>query len=181
MCLTFDDGPHPVATPAVLEILRSHNIKATFFLLGQNAVRHPHIVEEIVKEGHVVGNHTQTHRRVWFERQDVLKEEVNACQRAVHAAAGVEPSVFRPPYGVFGPTTARTVSRLGLRTVLFSVNSWDFSDRSNDRIVKRATRGVVPGDIIVLHDNDSTAGRIQDYLPKIISTLQAQGISFGTP
>ena len=179
VCLTFDDGPHPVATPAVLKILRQENIKATFFLLGDHAERYPDIVKELVNEGHAIGNHTRSHQTVFLAEESRLQQEVDSCQRILTDVAGTTPTLFRPPYGMFDPSTAGRMRKRNLRTVLFSVNAWDFSDTSVERIVRRTTERLRAGDIIVLHDSETTATRISEYLPRIIENIHSRGLTPG--
>jgi peptidoglycan/xylan/chitin deacetylase (PgdA/CDA1 family) len=176
--LTFDDGPHAEATPVVLDILRTEKIKGTFFLLGENVQRRPELANELLKEGHTVGNHTQSHAKTWFSEKDVLDREIRAGQETISRLLHTDPKLFRPPFGLFDPDTIRYATSIGLRTVLFSVNSWDFSDTSPERIAERVVRSTKAGDIIVFHDSDKTAGKIATYLPATIRALRKRGFSF---
>ena len=97
--LTFDDGPHPHYTPEILDILKEYNVKATFFLIGENVALYPELVERILAEGHEIGNHTFTHRRVEEYTVHQLGSEMEACEAAIYEVVEYQPKLFRPPGG----------------------------------------------------------------------------------
>ena len=173
--LTFDDGPHPAATPVVLEILRRYHVRATFFLVGERVQKYPEIVQAIVADGHAVGNHTYSHRSVMFRSTGKVRDEVRRCNEAILESGGPRPSMFRPPHGVFDPTPPARVRAEGCSTVLFGVNSWDFSRPHPNRIIDRIVRLTRPGDIVLFHDNDVTQDRVEHYLPGSLDGLLSRG------
>lgn len=150
--LTFDDGPHPVGTPAVLEALARRNVRATFFVIGQQAERHPDLLRRIDEAGHLVGNHSHRHGHA-----DALRgarwwrEELLRCNRAVEAAIGRTPTLFRPPMGVKSPRMGVAVGQLGLTTVTWTRRARDGRRADPKRILARL-HGAEPGEILLLHD-----------------------------
>lgn len=176
--LTFDDGPHPIATPIILAMLRQRDIRATFFLIGPNIDRYPEIAASIREEGHTIGNHTFSHRPVWFRESGEVRTEIRRCSESMTNAGIQLPTLFRPPYGRLDPATTSHARAEGCRTVMFGVNTWDFSRPAPSRIVERTLRLTRPGDIIVFHDNDATADRLESYLPATLDGLLSRQMSF---
>jgi peptidoglycan/xylan/chitin deacetylase (PgdA/CDA1 family) len=179
--LTFDDGPHLQATPDLLDLLRSEEVTALFFLLGRQADRYPEIVGRIRAEGHLIGNHGYDHRPLWFRPRRHVVEELRRTSEAIERAGGGHPTVFRPPYGRLDPSTPVHARRAGLATMLFSVNSWDFSGGRPEEIVSRVVRRARPGDILLLHDNDRTAPFARAVAGGIIDRCRRAGLNFGKP
>ena len=155
--LTFDDGPHPVGTPLVLEALARRGVRATFFVIGKHAEEHPELVREIHAAGHLLGNHSHRHghadalrgRRFW-------RGELERCNDAVEAAAGVRPTLFRPPMGVKSPLQAGAVRDLGLTAVTWSRRGRDGRRAEPQRILARLG-DAGPGEILTLHDGTDPA------------------------
>ncbi|BAM02722.1 polysaccharide deacetylase family protein [Phycisphaera mikurensis] len=155
--LTFDDGPHPVGTPLVLEALARRGVRATFFVIGQHVERHPELVREIRDAGHLIGNHSHRHghadalrgRRFW-------RRELGRCGDAVEAACGVRPTLFRPPMGVKSPLQAAAVRDLGLAAVTWSRRGRDGRRADPQRILDRLG-DAGPGEILTLHDGTDPA------------------------
>lgn len=179
--LTFDDGPHPAATPAVLEALRREQVSATFFLLGANASRYPELVQRIRKDGHVIGNHADVHEPVWFRPRTTVVDRLRRASDAIEKAGGGRPTLFRPPFGRLDPSTPVHARAAGLKTVLFTVNSWDFGGGPMMSMVARVLRRTRPGDIILLHDNDRTAPFAGELVSEIIRRGRGSGLTFGKP
>lgn len=173
--LTFDDGPHPIATPFVLDLLKQHNIKATFFCIGKNVQRYPQIYQRILAEGHQTGNHTQDHRNGWqTSREDYLENIFTATQY-------IDASLFRPPYGRITKAQIKSVQQqFAYRIIMWDVLSGDFDTQLQPeqcwRQVKKAVR---PGSIIVFHDSEKAWQRMQYALPRTIDHFLAQGYQFG--
>lgn len=173
--LTFDDGPS-INTPALLDMLNAYGIKATFFLLGQNAKYHPGIVRRIEKEGHDIGNHSWTHpnlRALSYERQE---EELGMTDELLRSL-GVTPLYMRPPYGNFDERTIQIADDLGIDIILWSLDSRDWKSLPPDYAKLRSTRGTVYEDgdlrgIFLFHDTHKTT---VDDLPRIIANLKAGG------
>lgn len=168
VALTFDDGPHPTLTPRVLEILREHGVKATFFLIGKWAREHPDIAKRIVDEGHAVGNHTSRHTYLfWANAPGGVRAEVERAQDEIASAAGVRCRLFRCPVGLKSPFLHRVLDRLGLTLV-----SWDVRFTGSMRHVR-------PGSILLLHDGHDRdpAGRpgVLEVLPIVLRELERGG------
>jgi peptidoglycan-N-acetylglucosamine deacetylase len=147
--LTFDDGPDPEHTPAVLDLLAAHGARATFFLIGERAARHPELVRRIRDEGHAIGNHGWSHRSAHGMPAEALAGELRRTEEALQGAGG---RWFRPPYGQLDPGAWRTVRSLGLEVVCWSLQSGDWRPEDPERLALRLAGGVEPGTIVVLHD-----------------------------
>jgi len=147
--LTFDDGPHPVHTPRLLEILKKGNAKATFFMLGSQAKKYPEIVERVIDEGHAIANHTWAHKSL----PSMSSRERRASLRATSKALGPQASQFvRPPFGDRDLTTTLDILSLGLHMVLWDLPSEDWENQSSDQIYERLWNRLAPGRIVLMHD-----------------------------
>ncbi len=182
VALTFDDGPHPIYTPKVLEILRRYKVKATFFLIGERVERFPQIARMIVSEGHEVGNHTYSHpNNLPKENWDEIRLEIEKCSKAIERVTGVRPKFFRPPKG-FLNYKVLTLAQLEGYTLVFWTVSADHKDAPNPKaMAKRVLKLVHPGAIILMHDG-RIPSRWKDVkaLPLIIKGLRKQGYKFVT-
>jgi peptidoglycan/xylan/chitin deacetylase (PgdA/CDA1 family) len=153
LALTYDDGPNDPHTQKILEVLAKHSVKATFFLIGRFVDQRPDIVRDIVKEGHVVANHTYTHPNLIFATQARFREELARCERALDDAVGEQHApLFRPPYGGRRPAVIRTLREEEFQPVLWSVSSWDWDAKSAEQIENKVDSQVRGGDVILLHD-----------------------------
>jgi len=157
MALTFDDGPNDPHTLRLLEVLARHDVKATFFLIGRYVEQRPEIARDVVKAGHVVGNHTLTHPLLTFKAESEIKTELGACHRALNDAIGEYSNLFRPPFGGRRPAVLRIVRSLGLEPVMWNVTGYDWNAPSAEHIERKVTRQVRGGDIILLHDGGHKA------------------------
>lgn len=185
VALTFDDGPDGRYTPEVLAVLREYDVPATFFLLGQNAARHPELVRRLAQEGHQLGNHTYHHMDLLKASRAEVDAEMDRTSELIRQAAGVSPTVFRPPHGFRDAAVVRAAAKRGMRVVDWSVMSWDWEPVSADSIVARTLEQVRPGAIILLHDGEGLndkADRTQTVaaLRRIIPALREQGYRFVT-
>jgi peptidoglycan/xylan/chitin deacetylase (PgdA/CDA1 family) len=171
ICLTFDDGPHPRATPAVLETLESYGIKATFFFLGRNVAEYPQIAGEAARLGHTIGNHSYDHSLLLFRSQRYVMKQVAECAEQIAQATGTAPAFFRPPYGYFRPTLLRPLRSTGHQLVMWSLDSKDWQSRTAHAVSATIVQNARPGSIVLLHDNDSTAQRIPDILKNVLDSL----------
>ena len=176
--LTFDDGPHPEATPRVLDILHNHGIQGTFFCTGTGAETHPDIVQRIVFEGHELGSHGYAHERLVFRGSAAILESIQRTDEAFRHACGREATLFRPPYGAYGPTLLRILRGMGKRLVLWSLDTRDFERAEKTEFATQTAALVQPGDILLLHDNRQTSPYLLRYLPELISIMSAQGRTF---
>jgi len=155
IALTFDDGPNPAATPALLDLLDAHGARATFFLIGRHVRAFPAVAREIAARGHAVGNHTETHPSLIFLSRAKLREELNRCREAIlSAVGGAELRWMRPPFGFRGPQLDAVVRQLGYSGVaMWSKWAWDWKPQPAERVIHRLRR-VTGGDIVLLHDGD---------------------------
>ncbi|MBI4330001.1 MAG: polysaccharide deacetylase family protein [Chloroflexi bacterium] len=184
IALTFDDGPVEPCTGEVLDVLSTHGVKATFFVIGRNAERHPQTLQRLVGEGHAMGNHTQDHRRrrAFFPRQ--MADDILRCQETVRRITGMTPVLFRPPHGMaFG--IGGFLARNGLLRVGWSVSSQDWRLDSPGEISKRVIKRTRPGAIVLLHDGappgkPCRVGATAQALVDIIEGLRQRGYGFAT-
>jgi peptidoglycan/xylan/chitin deacetylase (PgdA/CDA1 family) len=150
--LTFDDGPDPVTTPALLKCLSRHNVKAAFFVTGQRASAHPELIRDILAQGHEIGNHTYHHDNlVMLKSPRRLMTEVRSAQRVLHQF-GIVPRAFRPPVGITNPRLGRVLYQLGMINVNFSCRACDGGNRFIQNLSKRILKKIKWDDVIVLHD-----------------------------
>jgi peptidoglycan-N-acetylglucosamine deacetylase len=164
IALTFDDGPMPPFTQQILDILRSRNAKATFFVCGKDAERHPDIVRRIHSEGHAIGNHTWSHPYLYFMRRTKIAEEIDRTQRVIQQATGSTPRFFRPPYGARWFGLYPVLRERGLQLVQWSASGNDWKVGA-DAIVSSVRAGLRPGAVILLHDGRQKPG---GYLQEIL-------------
>jgi peptidoglycan/xylan/chitin deacetylase (PgdA/CDA1 family) len=176
--LTFDDGPHPVATPIVLGILNKFSIKATFFLIGHHVQQSPELARNINAEGHTVGNHSFNHLNLVFRQKDFIRRDISATNDIIGQTTGVRPTLFRPPFGFFDLRILSIVESLGMRLVHWSNDLRDFETRTTEKNIANAVRRINRGSIILLHDNEFTVGKISTILPTILMALQDRGLVF---
>lgn len=154
LALTFDDGPNPAVTPALLDLLDRHGVKATFFLIGRYVSAVPELAREIAARGHVIGNHTHTHPRLTFCSPAQTRQELDLCDDAVEAATGRKPRWMRPPFGFRSPVLNGIVRKRGNSGVLmWSVWARDWRPQPAESVIERLQR-VRGGDVLLLHDGD---------------------------
>jgi peptidoglycan/xylan/chitin deacetylase (PgdA/CDA1 family) len=181
VALTFDDGPDPMGTPALLRLLKRHRVQATFFTVGRQAAAHPDIIRAILAHGHTIGNHGYHHDTLAaFKGARRVGDEIVATQRVL-ADSGVTPLVFRPPVGITYPAMAAALARLNMTAVTFSCRAWDRGNRSIAHISRRILNRVKPGDIIMLHDRLPPQGaepaRWLDEVDLILTGLNEKGLA----
>jgi peptidoglycan/xylan/chitin deacetylase (PgdA/CDA1 family) len=182
IALTFDDGPHPQGTPAILESLREAGAVATFFLVGEQVERRPALVAEIVAAGHRVELHCHRHRSQLRLTPRALLDDAERARAAIEEAGGQAVADYRPPYGIFSSSGLRAVRSRGWRPVLWSRWGRDWDRRATpDSIARRAGGGARAGDILLLHDADfySAPGswvRTAAALPIILEELEGRGL-----
>jgi peptidoglycan/xylan/chitin deacetylase (PgdA/CDA1 family) len=160
VALTFDDGPDPVVTPQVLDVLRAHHARATFFVLGERAARHPELIRRMQREGHTVGTHTHRHRlRFHFGSPTYVQREIEDAVAVVAGILHARPTLFRPPQGLRTPCFVSGWRRTrGLTCVTWSVRGFDSLSTTADAIVGRVTQRLDPGAIVALHDGTGLGG-----------------------
>lgn len=182
VAITFDDGPHPQGTPAVLECLREAGAPATFFLAGEQVVKRPALVAEIVAAGHRVELHCHRHRNQLRLGARRLLEDADRAKAAIEEAGGQEVADYRPPYGIFSAVGLRAVRGRGWRPVLWSQWGRDWTRRATPAsIARRVSARARAGDILLLHDADyySAPGswiRTAAALPIVLEELEGRGL-----
>jgi len=178
VALTFDDGPCPGTTPALLAILKARQVKATFFVLGEQVEKYPQLAAQIVNEGHELGSHSYTHRHLNSLSQGELEKELNESEK-VFASIGSKPTLIRPPGGGYNDRLVRELKQRGYTTVLWSIDPRDWDHRSTQQIIDSVLGKVKPGAIILLHEGKS-APSTPAAVEVIIDRLRADGYNFIT-
>jgi len=150
--LTFDDGPDPLTTPLLLNLLSEFGIKATFFVTGKNVDKHPNLIIDILHDGHSIGNHTYHHDNfIMLKKKDLLVEEIKQTQDILKKY-GIRPLTFRPPVGIVNPALGNILFQLNMIGVNFSCRASDYGNRIVKHLSKKILTRVSPDDIIMLHD-----------------------------
>ncbi|MHB8746900.1 MAG: polysaccharide deacetylase family protein [Gammaproteobacteria bacterium] len=170
IALTIDDGPDPVVTPQVLELLDRYATHATFFCVGGKAARYPELCREIVRRGHAVENHTQHHRHNFALLGPAgFTRELQAAQATLTAITGQRPRFFRAPAGLRNPFLDPVLARLGLQLASWSARGFDTRIGDSERVEKRLLHGLRAGAILLLHDGN--AARTPDGIPVVLAVL----------
>lgn len=178
VALTFDDGPDPVHTPKVLDLLGDAGVRATFFVVGERAARAPDLVREMVARGHEVENHTWSHSNLWWCGPRRTEREIARAHEAIAELTGRPPRFFRPPWGMVNLAVFPTLRRLGTPCVLWSLQPEGLRPVAPQEMASRVLRGIGPGAIVDLHDAEGVPGapgRLLDALPPILQGLGAAG------
>jgi peptidoglycan/xylan/chitin deacetylase (PgdA/CDA1 family) len=183
VALTFDDGPHAHGTPAVLAELERAGATATFFLVGEQVALRPALAREIVAAGHEVAVHGHRHTLLLRRTVRALADDLDRAVATIADATGVAPTLYRPPYGVFSAGALAHVRSRGWRPLLWSQWGRDWVRRTTpEEIARRATRGLRPGDVVLLHDSDAYSSddswrRTAAALPSVIEAVATLGVS----
>jgi len=180
VALTFDDGPDPVHTPRVLDVLAQHGIRASFFLIGERAVRAPALTRRIADEGHDLGNHTWSHRSLWLSGPRETARQVEQGHAAIAEAAGTAPRFFRPPWGMTNLALFPLLRKLRTPCVFWSVQTESRRAAAGRVQLERARRRTRAGSILDLHDADGVPGagaRLLEALPEMIAAIRGRGLS----
>lgn len=175
--LTFDDGPIPEITEWVLEELKKHNAKATFFCIGHNMEKHPEILEKVINDGHSVGNHTFNHLNGW---KTSTKEYIeNSIQWSVVSGQSPNGKLFRPPYGKIKSSQSKKLRQLGYKIIMWDVLSADYDTAiSPEKCLENVLKNVTSGSIIVFHDSVKAFPNLEYTLPKAMKYWQEKGFVF---
>ncbi len=179
ICLTFDDSPDKKNTPKVLDILKEHEIKATFFVLGKRVPRYSDLVRRMADEGHYIGIHTQNHYDLTLLSNEEIRSEIMISSQNIKKAIGKVPTFFRPPYGALDDRVIQVLRDMGMKIILWSVNTCDWLERKPENIIHNVTRHTNNGDIILLHSYVGKEPTVK-ALPEIIKILKAKKYEFAT-
>lgn len=170
IALTFDDGPHPVYTTKILDILEKYNVKATFFMVGENILNYTETAQKVKEAGHEIGNHTETHKSDLNEKQ--LMREIMNCSEIIFNTLDYESSIIRPPEGLIRDSTLRCCSLLEYSIILWNIDTRDWAHTSPEKIYKNVMKNIDSGDIILMHDyinrKSPTPEALEMFLPKLI-------------
>ena len=175
--LTFDDGPHSVATPFVLEELKKYNAKASFFCIGKNVLAEPQIYKRIIEEGHAVGNHTYSHFNGWKTKDNFYLADVS------EAGKYIDSILFRPPYGRITSFQAKNIKaalkKPAAKIVMWDVLSGDFDDSlTGQQCLQNVILNAKKGSIIVCHDSQKSFSKLEYFLPIVLDFFEKEGYRF---
>lgn len=174
VALTFDDGPSPIWTPRILDELKTLDVRATFFVLGEHVKRYPEIAKRIAGEGHEIENHTYSHHVLLYYRPDELSREVKDTESIVKAVTGRTTKYFRPPKAWLSSKEKAKVEEMGYKVVLWSLNSKDWVTFDDKYMLRYILRNIQPGDIMLFHDSGGVFGAEggnREETVKVISQL----------
>ena len=176
IAISFDDGPASAHTAAILDVLQAEQVPAAFFCIGKNIAGNEALLQRIVAEGHIIGNHSYSHH-FWFDlfSTQKMREDVEYMSNTVKATMGLKPLLFRPPYGVTTPNMRRVMEQTGFTAIGWNIRSMDTVIKEEDKLLDKINCGVQPGAIVLLHDTSATTLAI---LPRFIKQVRDQGYSF---
>jgi len=180
--LTFDDGPTPKITAWVLEQLKVYNAKATFFCIGHNIEKHPDIFQQVLDDGHSIGNHTFNHLNGWKTSTETYLDNVAKCLHSLQSKIGAYPSentLFRPPYGKLKPKQAKRLQQTGYNIIMWDVLSFDWDKRTSPNLcLNNVLKNTTKGSIVVFHDSLKASKNLQYVLPKVLEHFSKKGFQF---
>jgi peptidoglycan-N-acetylglucosamine deacetylase len=170
VALTIDDGPDPEVTPAVLDLLARHQVRATFFCIGDRVARHPDLARRIIREGHEIGNHSEHHRHAFsLFGPAAMRREIALAQASIRAVCQAVPRFFRAPAGLRNPFLQPCLADLDLQLASWTRRGYDTVNPDAEVVMQRLTRNLRAGDILLLHDG--RAARTPDGTPVILAVL----------
>lgn len=182
--LTFDDGPIPEVTEWVLETLKQHEVKATFFCIGDNIEKHPAIFQKVIESGHSIGNHTFNHLKGWNSRKEEYIKNTLLCEEAINEKTknlNLKTKIFRPPYGKIKPSQSKVLRKMGYKIIMWDVLSVDYDKEiSPEQCLENIIKNTVPGSIIACHESLKAFKNLEYALPKAIEYLKNKGFVFET-
>lgn len=173
--LTFDDGPHPIATSFVLDELKKYHAKATFFCIGKNVAEYPSVFKSILTQGHRIGNHTHNHLNGWKTGDEAWLNDIK------EAAQWIDSDLFRPPYGKIKSFAAKLLLQASppYKIIMWSVLSADFDvSKTGEQCYEHVRKHTKEGSIVVFHDSEKAWPRLQNALPKVLDYFSARGFQF---
>ena len=171
--LTFDDGPTPIITNWVLDELKKHNVKATFFCIGKNIEQNPEIYLNILSNGHLVGNHTYNHLNGWKTYTKDYLENVLLTNNLQSSIFNFQSKLFRPPYGKIKPSQTQKLRKLGYKIIMWDILSADFDySISPEKCLDNVLKNIKSGSIVVFHDSQKAFKNLEFVLPKTLEFLK---------
>lgn len=178
IALTFDDGPHPKYTPEILDILKKYDVKATFFLIGENVELYPDLVKRILCEGHEIGNHTFTHQKISEYTEHQLSAEMEHCESVIYETVEYQTKLFRPPGGKLDNKVRRLAEAFDYKVILWNIDTRDWAHESAEAIKKNVVENIEAGSIILMHDYISSPSPTPSALELFLPRLLEEGYSF---
>ena len=181
--LTFDDGPVPEITEFVLAELKKYNAKATFFCIGDNIKKNPHVFKKIINDGHAIGNHTLNHYNGWKTNTVSYIENIKLCEDIIekYSDSNLNSKIFRPPYGKLKTRQSRALRKLGYKIIMWDVLSADFDTTiSKEKCLENVLEHIEPGSIIVFHDSIKAFKNLEYVLPKTLDFLKKSNFNCKT-
>ena len=173
IALTFDDGPHPYYTPLILEILEEYNIKATFFMIGENVKYYPAAAEAVLKAGHEIGNHTNHHKGMKSMTAEDIRREIEDCEDEIFSLSEYRPKLVRPPEGAMSEQVRQVVKELNYRIILWDLDTLDWAHTPPEEICRHVLTEADAGNIILMHDfighNSPTPAALRMIIPALLS------------
>ena len=179
--LTFDDGPIPEVTPWVIKVLKKYKAKATFFCIGDNVTKHANVFQQVIEEGHSIGNHTYHHLNGWSTK---TKDYINNCEKCENRlnrfqdCKSTSNPLFRPPFGKLTLKQSKTLQEKGFHIIMWDVLSADFDPKiSNKKCLENVLKNIQPGSIVVFHDSLKSYDKLRYVLPKVLDFLKINNIN----
>lgn len=183
--LTFDDGPTPEITNWTLKTLKKFNAKATFFCIGNNIEKHPDIFQNIIKEGHAIGNHTHNHIKGWKTKTENYLENIELCEsefkNQIPDNKLLTTNLFRPPYGQITPEQGKRLTENGFKIIMWDILSFDWdTNTSKETCLNNVIKKTTDGSVIVFHDSVKASKNMQYTLPKVLEHFSNLNYKFSS-
>jgi len=181
VAITFDDGPNAEFTPQILDLLKTYHAKATFFCIGKHIEQQPKLVQQIIAEGHTVGNHTYSHSEIFdfYGKQKVI-DEIETTNSLVASIINKEMILFRPPYGVTNPAITKALKHTKHKVIGWNIRSLDTVKNDEKTILNRITKNITPGAVILLHDSQNITVRVLEQLLLFLQDNNYQSVTVDT-
>ncbi|MCX7831444.1 MAG: polysaccharide deacetylase family protein [Actinobacteria bacterium] len=179
LALTYDDGPS-IYTPILLNVLQKYHVKATFFVIGKHAERHPEILRQIAKQGHLIGNHSYSHLNLRKSSKYRIDFEVRKTEEIVKKYTGIKPSWFRPPMGIYDERLLQYLKSRNYKVSLWTIDTEDWKNQNADLIFSKVQRNLVPGAVVLMHDGGGSRKGTVRATEMIIKTALRKGFVFVT-
>ncbi len=179
--LSFDDGPHPEITSWVLSVLKDYDAKATFFCVGENILKYPKVFQQLISEGHSIGNHTHNHLKGWKTSTSYYLENTLKAENAIskYSKNTNDQKLFRPPYGKIKPSQIIRLKKLGYKIVMWDALSADFDATiSTEDCFKNVIENTKAGSIVVFHDSEKASEKLKSVLPRVLKYYSEKGFEF---